>query len=292
MSSPARFKFYHYNPSFAAAVTFVVFFTIASIRYGQLLIKNRTWYFVPFLIGCTFEAIGYVARAISAKQTPNWNLKPYIMHSLLTLLGPTFYAASIYMVLGRLIRLLDAGSYCLIRPKWLTRFFLMGDILSFLGQSGGGGILATAKSESSQKLGNNVILLGLGIQVVFFAFFMVITIAFHFRITKFPTTKSLSIATSWSTFIWVLNLASLLIMVRSVFRMIEYAQGNDGALLQRELYLYLLDATLMLVVAVVLSVYHPSRVLQECKILDKDSEATDTRDNYPMISGIGRAGRF
>jgi hypothetical protein len=56
---------------------------------------------------------------------------------LLTLLGPTFFAAAIYMVLGRLIRILGAESYSMIHPKWLTKFFLLGDVLSFFGQGGG-----------------------------------------------------------------------------------------------------------------------------------------------------------
>ncbi|OAL53739.1 RTA1 like protein, partial [Pyrenochaeta sp. DS3sAY3a] len=256
-----KFKFYHYDPSFAAAVTFVVFFTIVTIRHIQLLFKTRTWSFIAFVIGCLFEAVGYVARAMSARQSPDWTLMPYIMQSLLTLLGPTLYAASIYMVFGRLVRLLDAGSYSIIKTKWLTKFFLLGDVLSFFGQGGGGGILATAKSESSQKTGNNVILLGLGIQVVFFAFFMVVTIIFHVRIAKNPTPKSLIIATPWVRFLWILYLASLLIMIRSVFRMIEYAQGNNGALLQKEIYVYLLDATLMMIVAAAFAMYHPGEVL-------------------------------
>lgn len=62
---------------------------------------------------------------------------PYIIQSLLTLLGPTFFAASIYMILGRLIRYLEADAYSMIRPKWLTKFFLLGDILSFFAQGGG-----------------------------------------------------------------------------------------------------------------------------------------------------------
>lgn len=83
------------------------------------------------------EAVGYVGRALNAKESPDWTLKPYIIQSTLTLLGPTFYAASIYMVLGRLIRLLDAGHHSMINPKWLTKFFLLGDVLSFLSQGGG-----------------------------------------------------------------------------------------------------------------------------------------------------------
>ena len=83
----------------------------------------------------TVETIGYVARAISAKQTPNWALLPYLLQSVLLLLGPTMLAASIYMSLGRLIIFLGADSYCLIPSDMVTKTFIIGDIISFLAQS-------------------------------------------------------------------------------------------------------------------------------------------------------------
>lgn len=51
-------------------------------------------------------------------------------------------AASIYMVLGRLIRLLDAHEYALIRTTWMTKIFVTGDVLSFLLQGGGKHLLS------------------------------------------------------------------------------------------------------------------------------------------------------
>lgn len=59
------------------------------------------------------------------------------MQSLLLLLGPTLVAASIYMMLGRLIALLQADKLSLIRSNWLTKVFVVGDMLSFFAQSGG-----------------------------------------------------------------------------------------------------------------------------------------------------------
>lgn len=64
-------------------------------------------------------------------------LGPFIMQSLLILVAPALYAASIYMVLGRIIRLLDAEEYSIIRTKWLTKVFVIGDVFSFLVQSSG-----------------------------------------------------------------------------------------------------------------------------------------------------------
>lgn len=41
------------------------------------------------------------------------------------------------MVLGRLMRLLNAEQYSLIKVKWLTKFFLLGDIVSIVAQAMG-----------------------------------------------------------------------------------------------------------------------------------------------------------
>ena len=89
------------------------------------------WYHSP-----TVEAVGYGARAFNASEPHGeWSLPPYIIQALLLLLGPPFFAASIYMVLGRLIGLLDAEKYSLISLKWLTKFFLLGDVASIFAQA-------------------------------------------------------------------------------------------------------------------------------------------------------------
>lgn len=83
------------------------------------------------------ECVGYGTRAYSATESPDWELMPFIMQSFFILLGPAFYAASIYMILGRLIRFLEGQDYSLISVKWLTKIFLLGDILSIISQGGG-----------------------------------------------------------------------------------------------------------------------------------------------------------
>lgn len=83
------------------------------------------------------EAIGYGARAINASKTPDWILVVFIIETLFVLLAPALLAASIYMVLGRIIRLLDAGDLAWVSPKWLTKLFVAGDVISFITQLAG-----------------------------------------------------------------------------------------------------------------------------------------------------------
>ncbi|KAH7009026.1 RTA1 like protein-domain-containing protein [Ilyonectria destructans] len=257
-----KFVLYHYDPSLAAAAIFVVLFAIsAGLHVWQL--RSKTWCMIPFLIGCVFEAVGY---------------------SLLLLLGPTLLAASIYMVLGRLIRLLDADNYSLIKPQWLTKVFVLGDVISFLAQSGGGGMLANAKSKDDQDRGENIIIGGLGIQVVFFGFFMVVTIVFHRRIIANPTPRSLSSVAPWNKYILVLYAASVFIMIRSVFRIAEYINGSDGALQSTEVYIYVFDAALMFIVVALFNLYHPTEIIanQNKRLVVSDSDVES--DSYAMMN--------
>ncbi|EHK21853.1 uncharacterized protein TRIVIDRAFT_151640 [Trichoderma virens Gv29-8] len=260
-SSTGGFALYHYYPNKGAAGAFVALFTLSALAHLYKLVRHRVWYFIPFITGLIFEAVGYLGRNISAGQSPNWTTGPYILQSLTLLLGPTLLAASIYMTLGRLIRLLHADAYSLIRTTWLTKVFLFGDVSSFFIQSAGGGMLANAKMKSTIDLGENIITGGLIFQVVFFGFFMVVTCVFHRRIMRAPTPTSLTIAVPWQRFFYVLYAASILIMVRSVFRIAEFAGGFSGPLQSSEVYIYIFDATLMLITSGLFLIWHPGTIV-------------------------------
>ncbi|KAF7563748.1 hypothetical protein G7046_g404 [Stylonectria norvegica] len=254
-------KYYPYNPSLPVAIIAIVIFSIASFAHSFLLIRARAWFFIPFLLGCLLEVAGYVARAIGAKQTPNWTLAPFAVQILTLLLGPTFFAASIYMILGRFIRSLGADKYSLIRTTWLTKFFLLGDIVSIAAQALGGGMLANANTVAKINLGQNIIIIGLAVQVLFFILFIIVTGLFHLRLRKNPTPLSSLSGATWQKFLMVLYSMSLLILVRSIYRMTEYLMGHNSTLQSKEVYGYIFDALLMAGVTVGFAIFHPSRFL-------------------------------
>lgn len=147
---------YKYVPTLAAAVLFGVLFSLTTGLHIFQLIRRRTWFFIPFAIGglcmamkfssllfnntqltsyfSPVEVLGYIARAADTKRA---TLGLYVMQTLLILLGPALYAASIYMILKRLLFVLDAQSYALVKARWLTVFFVGGDVMSFLLQAAG-----------------------------------------------------------------------------------------------------------------------------------------------------------
>jgi hypothetical protein len=105
-----------------------------------------------------------------------------------------------------------------------------------------------------------VIVGGLILQVIFFGFFLICGVVFQFRIGRRPTTKSSSADIPWRKHMAALHVASLFILVRSIFRVVEYLQGQDGYLLTTEVFLYVFDAALMFLVMAVFAVIHPSEI--------------------------------
>lgn len=47
----SHWTFYYYTPSTAAAAIFTVLFGLSSIMHFYQLIRTRTWFMIPFLIG-------------------------------------------------------------------------------------------------------------------------------------------------------------------------------------------------------------------------------------------------
>ncbi|KAK2748751.1 hypothetical protein FQN57_000332 [Myotisia sp. PD_48] len=273
--------FYKYTPSKAAAATFIVLFLITSALHFFQLIKSRVWFYIPLFLGGIFEIIGFAARIVSSTQAPLFTDTPYIIQTLFLLLAPALFAASIYMELGRIIILLQGEQHAILRRTWMTKIFVTGDILSFIVQGAGGGIMSSG-SASNLSLGENILIVGLVIQIVFFGLFVVVSVIFHHRMNNHPTTASLTLHFSWKKYLYSLYAVSVLIMFRSIFRVIEFAQGSEGELLRREVYLYAFDAALMFFVMVILNIIHPGII--STSIRGNLSLKTDTLEMQPEDS--------
>lgn len=207
------------------------------------------------------QIIGYGARFVSGKETPDWTLTPYILQAILLLVAPALYAATIYMELGRIVTLIDGEDHTLISRRWMTKTFVIGDVLSFVLQGGGGGYQASGTLEALDT-GSKIIIVGLFVQLIFFGFFLVVAVNFHLRIRRSPTGRSRG-GIHWEKQMKLLYATGFLIMVRSVFRAVEYLQGFDGYLLSREFYLYIFDALLMVVVMILFNIFHPVEIFNK-----------------------------
>ncbi|THC90177.1 hypothetical protein EYZ11_010354 [Aspergillus tanneri] len=252
------FTFYYYEPSAPAAVIFLVLFGLSTILHFHQLIQTRTWFMIPFLIGGILETIGYAGRLLSHNEFPNFTKGPYVIQSALILIAPAFFAASIYMTLGRIIAMLQAEQYSIVRLHWLTKIFVAGDVLSFLMQASGAGIMV--KDSTDPNTGERIIIGGLFVQIIMFTLFVITAAVFEIRMARGPLCPSSEVSGVWRPHMVALYVTSTMILVRSIIRVVEYLDGYDGYLMRHEVFLYVFDALLMFLPMVILNGVHPSEI--------------------------------
>lgn len=78
------------------------------------------------------EIAGFGARIGSHFDNAAW--APFIIQGTLLLVGPLFFAATVYMMLGRTVRCAGAERVSRVRPRWYTRVFVTADISTLIVQ--------------------------------------------------------------------------------------------------------------------------------------------------------------
>ncbi|PVH68551.1 RTA1 like protein [Cadophora sp. DSE1049] len=263
---------YPYKPNGPICIAAALFFGLSAVYHVFQMIRKKTWFYTPLVIGSIMMTLGYVARYFSTKSTSS--LGPYIIQSLFIILPPSLYAATIYMTYGRIAIFVNNPQASLMRPTRVTKIFVVGDVIAFFMQAGGGGMMAQA---SMTDLGQKIMVIGLFVQLTFFGFFLIISLIFWKR------TRSLSARftprygkDSWQSLLLLLLAAAAIIIIRCVFRIIEFGQGHDGYLANHEAFMYLFDALPMLGVQIMFHVIHAGDVFPRNftapKPLDDDSD--------------------
>jgi hypothetical protein len=248
---------FRYDPSKAAAAVAGGLYSIASLCLFTRLFMNKAWWGLCLPIASTLMSVGFFMR-IPMAMNPN-SLAILMVQQLLTLLPPAAYLAFNYILYGRFIVNCVDRRYSWIKPERVARYFVISDITTFLIQGGGGGLEASTK-QTSQKLGSDILLAGLVLQTLSFAFFMILVArAWHgvlrdgFVLRQEP----------WGPIVWLLMFSSTAYMVRCIYRVIELGQGNGGYLVTHEIYFYLLDSLPLLIGICTYIIYWPTRYLEE-----------------------------
>lgn len=252
---------YGYSPSKVGIGISVVLFAIVTAHHGWMMFRKRCWFWTSFWIGGILEVLGYIIRGVSSNQPDNVGL--YAIQSLFILLPPILFAASIYMTLSRLLVYIEGDFVSPIKVKYVTKLFVFGDVLSFLLVSSGAGLQASAETVEKSKTGSNIVIGGLVIQLIFFSGFLILSSLCHGRLNQHNWRTTFSGKLQWPILFYALYGACILILARSIFRVIEYADGRDGKLMTTEIYMYILDTLLMFLVMVLFSVVHPTYVIHK-----------------------------
>jgi len=271
--------FGQYEPNEAAAVIFIVVFTVLLFAHLWQSIRARIWYMWPLILATAIEVVGYVLREYSIHNRHDKN--PYIVGQVFVIMAPACFAANLYMLVGRAIVYVGPG-YAIIRPSWITPIFVGLDVLAIATQGIGSAVLfGTEQDLNKLKTGRTILILGLFVQLVAFTAFLFIAVYFDRRTTVALRKLVAPLRPMMNAF----YISGALVLLRSIYRAVEFISVDfnkrpiTSYLYTTEWPYFVLDALPMAVAIFVYNILFPAKYLPRTK-----AEKLQREDETPMAT--------
>ncbi|KAF4947932.1 hypothetical protein FSARC_13864 [Fusarium sarcochroum] len=254
---------YGFYPKWGDNTALAIVFGLSTVSHlAQAIVLKQKFCWV-IVMGAAWECICFVLRALGARDQQQ---SVYVtISTLLFLLAPIWINAFIYMIVARLVYFLHPQRRIIgISAQWLAKCFVTFDVLCFIIQAAGGGLLASDDADTS-KLGTKVYMAGIGVQLGFVLIFIVVHSIFFRDLSRYTRLGKLENRNRYIVpLCWVIYAVLGLILVRIVFRLIEFSGGASGSnvVLRHEGFQLYLDALPMLVAVAMLNLIHPGIVLK------------------------------
>ncbi|MCJ1400364.1 hypothetical protein MMC11_003569 [Xylographa trunciseda] len=226
-----------------------------------------------------WEFIGFVCRTIS---TFNQLVDTVTSEAVLfVLLAPLWLNAFDYIVFGRMIYYyIPDKKIAGIKAEKIATIFVLMDILAFIIQVAGG-VMSENGGNSLITIGLNLYSGGVALQQIFILCFISLIIIFHRKMLRGEVVQGRH---DWKRLLYPLYATLLLITLRIIYRIIEFANGGLAVLNDNEVFIYILDATPMLFGMVIWNIWHPGRTL-----VGPDSEPPKVLSRRVIKSNARRA---
>lgn len=182
----------------------------------------------------------------------------FVIQYFFIVVAPVFFSAAIYTTLTSLIGVLGQN----LSPLGLSRrtiiwTFVTSDVLATIAQVAGAALIGKSESDSeSPDTGNNILLAGLCVQVFSFLVFLVLLAMFLLRTRKVSTGTGEG---GMMRFSGALIVSSLLIYLRTIFRLAETADGVGGYASSHEAFFGALEFAPIVVAILLLGWWHPGK---------------------------------
>ncbi|KAL4949034.1 RTA1 like protein-domain-containing protein [Aspergillus filifer] len=279
-------SYYHYSPSVGAAGVFTALYTIAFIGTVAQWLRFRPVVWIVMVIASAMECIGYIARVVSTQDTTA--RIPYVLQFSLLILAPVLMAGALYVLFGRIIFLIvprDKRTFriCWVPPRWITPIFVGFDIIALLLQLAGAVMITSSNGTSQEDIdsferGRDLALGGVIVQIIAFGIFTIAAIRFNFTSRAFvkgihealPMQGDSDLTTSlqekprnenWQQLLHAVNFSTILILIRSIYRMVEFTEGRTGYTNTHEWVFYVFDSVPIFPCVALFVWWHPSLYL-------------------------------
>lgn len=160
-------------------------------------------------------------------------------------LDKAFFAAAIYLTLKHVV-LNVAPEYSRLPAKYYTWIFILCDLFSLILQGAGGGIAATADTDSLASTGNNLMMAGIVWQVFTLLIFGILSGEYAYRAISRRNSWNQSVVnlvadTRFKLFVTGILTAFIAIFIRCVYRIAEMAGGWRNPIMRNEAEFIVLD---------------------------------------------------
>ncbi|KAE9374872.1 hypothetical protein N431DRAFT_533814 [Stipitochalara longipes BDJ] len=264
-SCPARADLVHTNwdfcPSTPAAIIFTVLFALTtSAHLWQAIFYKKTYCWVIVGSGLA-QTLNYIFRIISIKDPDS--LSMYTAWEFNDSLAPNNTSEALLKCdLGRMVwnYIPDAKIYRITAWRFSTYFVIL-DIIALIIQVAGASSAAGNTHVDQQVLNAiHIYMGGVGFQEFFILVFSFFAIKFHRTILQ-QVRQGVEGVSSALPLLYAIYAVLLLITMRIIFRLCEYAQGFKSSIPTHEAYQYCIDSLPMLGALVILNVLHPGRIM-------------------------------
>jgi hypothetical protein len=223
-------------------------------------VRYRTLYFLTIPIALIIEILGYAFRCLSARQDP-YSVLWFVLQYFFIVTAPVFLSAGIYAVLSILITRFGR-QYSPIPPKWVLGIFISSDAVMTVVQIVGAAMIGAAESKNKDpSSGKNILLAGLAIQVV--SFFVFLSLLSVFLAKSRKVLWGAGGEEGRKLFLVAFVLATVLVYLRTCFRLAEVAQGVKAFLFTHEDYFACLEFAPIAGAMLLFNFWHPGRFLKK-----------------------------
>ncbi|RAH65223.1 RTA1 domain-containing protein [Aspergillus aculeatinus CBS 121060] len=256
-----------YYPNLGGNIFLLLVFAICALTQIYLGFRYRVrLYSALVFLGCAGEGVGYIGR-LMLHANP-WNNGGFIIQTLLLIVSPSFLAAALYLTVKTIV-LTCGPQFSLLNPKLYTWLFIICDAIGFCTQLAGGGLQATAAngkgSESTVRVGTNIMIAGIAFQAATMAVCGVLTIDYTRKVYLHRRQQAGYTPLSWMSvshsgfagFVGCQTVAFVTILIRCIYRIPEMAGGWGNPMMQDETKFMILDGTMVAIGAILMTLAFP-----------------------------------
>ncbi|CAI4804466.1 CIC_collapsed_G0051150.mRNA.1.CDS.1 [Saccharomyces cerevisiae] len=242
-------------PNLRFNITMIVIWGILLTIHVVQLLMRQYWFSIAFICTGILEVLGFIGRTWSHSNVAD--MDAFLLNMICLTIAPVFTMGGIYYQLAKLIEVYGHRFSLLPSPMAYSFIFICSDIVSLVVQAVGGGLCGVAVTDgTSTTTGNHVFIAGFGHSSCIDGHLSYVMVSLPFP-EKFHFLRLEPKRWVFHYFNLAITVAVLTIFTRCCYRLAELVVGWDGYLITHEWYFIILDALMMAIATVTLTIFHP-----------------------------------